>query len=69
MAMAPAASGRRARCAPVPLAIAALLAMICAAAAASPKWTFFIYMLADNDLECFAIDDMAVSGMAYMHCS
>ena len=36
-------------------------AALAGSAAATTKWTFFIYMLADNDLECFAIDDMAVS--------
>ena len=33
------------------------------AAATAPtayKWTIFIYMVADNDLECFALDDMMV---------
>lgn len=31
------------------------------AAAAPAKWTFFIYMLADNNLEPFALMDLEVS--------
>ncbi|GBF88369.1 hypothetical protein Rsub_01081 [Raphidocelis subcapitata] len=43
------------------LAVLLVVAALCArpAAAGPTKWTFLIYMLADNDLECFALDDMA----------
>lgn len=30
-------------------------------AVAGAKWTILVYMLADNDLECFGVDDMTVS--------
>jgi hypothetical protein len=44
------------------LAVLLLAAALCArpAAGAPTKWTFLIYMIADNNLECFALDDMAV---------
>jgi hypothetical protein len=31
-------------------------------AAAAPKWTMLIYMLADNDLECYGVSDLVVRG-------
>jgi hypothetical protein len=32
------------------------------------KWTVFIYMVADNDLECFGLDDMMVR-LIFAHCA
>lgn len=38
-----------------------LLVLMSSMAASATKWTIFIYMVADNDLECFAIDNLSVS--------
>jgi hypothetical protein len=46
------------------LLLAALALGPALAAAAADKWTFFVYMIADNDLECFAINDMLVGAHA-----
>ena len=42
------------------LATAVLLLLLPALAEAATKWTFLVYMIADNDLECFGIDDLTV---------
>lgn len=40
-----------------------LVALVHTAAAAPAKWTFFVYMLADNDLEQYGLLDMEVRTM------
>jgi hypothetical protein len=57
---------RRARPAAATAAAALLLLVAVAAilpvlvAAGPTKWTVLVYMVADNDLECFGVDDLAV---------
>eukprot|EP00798_Chlamydomonas_sp_ICE-L_P016534 gene16534-22762_t len=41
------------------VSVVLLALLLCAhGAAAANRWTFLVYMLADNDLECFGISDM-----------
>ena len=40
------------------LAVVPLTILFLAAGAAASKWTVMVYMLADNELECFAIDNL-----------
>jgi hypothetical protein len=43
----------------------AAAAPITRSAVPTPKWTIMIYMAADNDLECFGLDDMEVGPLEH----
>lgn len=69
--------GRRSRTrapstAPPPLALAVVLLLAAAAhlplrpaLAAAPRWVVMVYMIADNNLECFGILDLIVSAVPH----
>ena len=51
--------------------LAAAVALQRPAAAQAPKWTIMVYMLADNNLECYGILDLLVSfncNSRHCHC-
>ena len=52
---------RFAACLLLAVLVGSLVAVPHVEATATTKWTFFVYMLADNDLECFALMNMQVN--------